>query len=239
MKILLYFSILIFTLLTCRISKIKNKTTLLILLSVLLTPVLLSSTLNQETLILFSFLLLLIFFFDFTKKNIVKKGVFVITSLYLFITILYLNGIISNGNIDYERLFYIDNHSLSIIKTFQTTALYVPIKLRFLIFNQTHIIFALLKRITSAIWVSNFISYYSFTFIYLLFLSLKKRKNLHLLFYIFIVMLSGILPRNPNNYLLYLFSLPIFILFFIKNVRSINIKIFIISLISGYLFYLV
>lgn len=223
MKILLIFSIIAFCFFVGKINKKNINNCFYIAIAIVFTPVIFFNKINIQTFIVFIFSLLLLFIFDFTKNKLLKKILFLIISIYFSLTILYLSGIINNKlEIDFQKLFIIDNSSFETIKRFKSNALYLPIFLRPVIYNYLQIIFIFFVRVLNYIWIDKIISYLGFAFIYLVYLAITQKKNKIYLIFPIVIILSGILHRDPNNQLIYLFSIPAFLLFFIKNINKLN-----------------
>jgi len=226
MKILLIFSIIAFCFFVGKINKKNKKNSFYIAIAIIFSPVIIFNKINTQTFIVFLFFLLLLFVFDFTKNKLLKKILFLITLIYLSLAILYLSGIINNRlGIDLQKLFIIDNSSFETIRRFKLNALYLPKFLRPIIYNYLQIIFIFFVRALSYIWIDKLITYLGFAFIYLIYLTITQKKNKIYLFFPIIIVLSGILHRDPNSQLIFLFSIPAFLLFFIKNINKLNTSI--------------
>ena len=129
--------------------------------------------------------------------------------------------------IDFQRLFIVDNSSLGTIKRFQQNALYLPKILRPIVYNYFQIFFVIFIKILNYLWIDKIITYLGFALVYLIYLSFSVKKNIHYLIFPLIVVLVAVLHRDPNNYLIYLFSLPPLMVFFIKNIKKLNIPLLI------------
>lgn len=233
MKILSTFSIIIFCLVIGKFNKKSFKNSLFISIAAILTPVFISKKIDIQTFFIFFFSFVFLFLFDLVKNKFIKKILFLSILIYFCLAILYLSGILNHQlEIDFEKLFFMDNSSFEIIKRFQLNALYLPKSLRPLVFNYFQIFFVFFIRTLSYVWIDKIIIYLGFSFIYLLYLTIKKKNKVYLFFSI-IVFLMGVLHRDPNNQLLFLFSIPTFLIFFIKNTDKINIYLlFLTTLIS-------
>lgn len=224
MKILLIISIFVFCFLIGKINKKNLNNSLYIAIVAVFTPIVFLNQINTPTFIAFIFSLLFLLFFDLTTNKIFKKILFIITLTYFSFAILYLSGILNNRlEIDYQKLFIIDNSNFETIKKFQVNALYLPKILRPIIFNFFQIIFVFFVRTINYLWIDKLITFLGFTVIYLIYFAFTKKKNRYLLIFPILVVAMGILHRNPNNNLIFLFTLPSLVLFFIKNITKLNI----------------
>ena len=237
MKILLIFSIIAFCLFVGKINKKNINNCFYVAIAIIFSPVIIFNKINTQTFIAFLFFLLLLFIFDFTKNKLLKKILFLITLIYLSLAILYLSGIINNGlEIDFQKLFTTDNSSFETIRRFKSNALYLPRILRPIIYNYLQIIFIFFIRALNYIWIDKIITYLGFAFIYLAYLAITNKKNKIYLIFPIIIILSGIMHRDPNSQLIFLFSIPAFLLFFIKNINKINIYILFTSILISCLY---
>lgn len=226
MKTLLIISIFIFCFFIGKINKKKINISFLIAIAAIFTPIIFLNKIDSKTFIAFIISLLFLFLFDFTKNKLLKIIFFSITSIYFCLIILYLSGILNNNlEIDFQKIFLIDNSSLETIKRFQLDALYLPRILRPIIYSYFQIIIAIFARVVNYLWINKIFTFLGFTFLYLIYLAFINKKNRYFLIIPILVILIGILHRDPNNYLIYLFSIPPLLLFFIKNINKINISI--------------
>lgn len=226
MKTLLIISIFIFCFFIGKINKKKTNISFLIAITAIFTPIIFLNKIDSKTFIAFIISLLFLFLFDLTKNKLLKIILFSITSIYFCLIILYLSGILSNNlEIDFQKIFLIDNSSFETIKRFQLDALYLPRILRPIIYSNFQIIIAIFARVVNYLWINKIFTFLGFAFLYLIYLAFINKKNRLFLIIPFLVILIGILHRDPNNYLIYLFSIPPLLLFFIKNINKINISI--------------
>lgn len=240
MKLLLIISIFIFCFIISKINKKSISNSILITLAATFTPIILLGQFTPKILTTFIISLLLLTIFDLTKNRNIKKFLFIVSLLYLAFIILFLTNIInSNLEVDIQRLFFINDQGLETIRKFQRNALYLPKILRPLIYNPLQIISTIFVRTLNYLWIDKIINYFGFSFIYLGYLAFTKKKNLYLLALFLIIVLSGVLHRDPNNYLIYLYSLPVFLFFFIKTIDKLKPSIlFLTLLISCFYSYL-
>lgn len=240
MKLLFIVLIFIFCFFIARINKKNIFNSILIAIVAIFTPVVLRGQITLQTLLAFLLLILLLTIFDLTQNLIIKKTLFIISLFYSVFIILFLTSIINTKlEIDLQRLFFINDLALDVINRFQENALYLPKVLRPFLYNPLQIISTIFVRTLNYLWVDKIINYLGFAFIYLGFLAFIKKKNLYLLTIFLAIVLSGVLHRDPNNYLIYLYSLPVFLLFFIKTIDKANPTIlFLTVLISCFYSYL-
>jgi hypothetical protein len=237
MKILLIISIFVFCFLVGKINKKNPNNSLYIALATIFTPVIFLNKINIPIFIAFITSFLFLFIFDLTKNKFFKKILFTVTLIYFSFTILYLSGILNSGlKIDYQKLLVVDNSNLETIKRFQLDALYLPKILRPIIYNYFQIIFVIFTRALNYLWLDKIISYLGFTFIYLIYLAFIQKRNWYYLIFPIIVILSGILHRDPNNQFIFLFCLPAFLIFFIKNIKKINTPFLFITILINCLY---
>jgi hypothetical protein len=223
MRFLLILSILFFCFILAKINRKKISTSVYIAISSFLTPIVLFNQINSQILILFVVSLLLLILIDLIKNKTIKNIFFTLTIIYFSLAILYLTGIINNNfEFDLQRLFVIDNLSLGTIKRFEQNALYIPKILRPVAYNNFQIIFITLSKVINYLWIDKIITYLGFAIIYLMYISIPKKTNKYYLLIPLVVILSSVLHRDPNNYLIYLFSLPALIPIFIKNITKFN-----------------
>ncbi len=230
MSLLLSISIFVFCFIIAKINKKNLVNSICISASIVFTPLFLFNKIDIQTLVVFiiSLLLLLLAITDFIKNKTLKKILFLTTTIYFILAILYLTGIInSKMEIDFQRLFIVDNSSLGTIKRFQQNALYLPKILRPIVYNYFQIFFVIFIKILNYLWIDKIITYLGFALVYLIYLSFSVKKNIHYLIFPLIVVLVAVLHRDPNNYLIYLFSLPPLMVFFIKNIKKLNIPLLI------------
>jgi hypothetical protein len=226
MNILLIFSIFIFCLLIGKINKKNIKNSIYIAIAIIFTPIIFLNKIDTQTLIAFIFSLLLLIIFDLIKNKVFKKILISIISLYFVLVVLYLSGILNNKlAIDFQKLFIIDNSNFEIIKRFQLDALYLPKIIRPIIYNYFQIIFMVIIRSLNYLWIDKIITYLGFAFIYLTYIAFTKKKDFLYLIIPILIVITGTLHRDPNNIIIYLFSIPIFLLFFVKNINKINIPL--------------
>jgi hypothetical protein len=232
MRLLLILSILSFCFILAKVNKKQISTSLYLAISSFLSPIVLFNQINSQVFILFIISLLLLVLIDLIKNKTIKKLFFTLTVIYFSLVILYLTGILNNNfKIDLQRLFVIDNLSLGTIKRFEQNALYLPRILRPVVYNDFQIIFITLTKVINYLWIDKIITYLGFAVIYLMYISIPKKKNKYYLLIPFVVILTSVLHRNPNNYFIYLFSLPALIPIFIKNITKFN-KLILFILIS-------
>ncbi len=237
MKILLIFSIIIFCFLVGKINKKNFINSFFISIAIIFTPVFISNKIDIKTFFIFIFSLFFLFLFDLAKNKFIKNILFLSTLIYLILAVLYLSGIINNHlEIDFQKIFFIDNSSFETIKRFQLNALYLPKFLRPLMFNYFQIFFIFFIRTLNNIWIDKIIIYLGFSFIYLIYLAINNKKNRVYLFFSILVILSGILHRDPNSQLLFLFLIPPLLMFFTKNINKINISILVITILISCLY---
>jgi len=237
MKILLIISIFVFCFLIGKINRKNLNNSFYIALATILTPVVFLNKINIPIFIAFIISFLFLFLFDLTKNKFFKKILFIVTLIYFSFAILYLSGIINNRlEIDYQKLFVIDNSNLETIKRFQLDALYLPKILRPIIYNYFQIIIAIFIRVLNYLWLDKVISYFGFAFIYLFYLASIQKRNWSYFIFPIVVVLSGILHRNPNSQFIFLFCLPTLLLFFIKNIKKINTPILFITILINCLY---
>jgi hypothetical protein len=237
MSLLLPISIFIFSFFLSKINRKKIVIPIFISISIIFTPLFIFNKVETQTLIFFIPSLLLLIVTDLSKNKILKKILFLVTLIYFSLSILYLTGLINNKmEIDNQRLFIVDNFSLETIKRFQQNALYLPKIFRPIIYNPFQLIFITFVRILNYLWIDKVITYLGFSLIYLIYLSLLVKKNIHYLIIPLVVILTAILHRDPNNHLIYLFSLPPLILIFIKNIKKINIFLLLVLILISCLY---
>jgi len=237
MKILLIISIFIFCFFVGKINKKNQNNSSYIVIATIFTPIFLLNKINISTFTAFIISFLFLFTFDLTKNKFLKKLLFIATLIYFSFAILYFSGILNNRlELDYQKLFIIDNSNLETIKRFQLNALYLPKILRPIIYNYFQIIIAIFIRALEYLWLDKIISYFGFAFIYLIYLASTQKRNLsYLIFPIFIVLI-GSLHRDLNSQFIFLFCIPALLFFFIKNIKKINITILLITILINCLY---
>lgn len=239
MKILSVFLIIIFCFFIGKLNKKSFQISFIFSIAIIFTPVFILSKINKQTFCFFLFSCIFLILLDVIKNRFLKKILFLLMSVYYCLIILYLSGIINNKlEIDFQKLFFINDSSFEIIKRFQSNALYLPKLLRPLIFNYFQIFFVLLVKSLSYVWIDKIIVYLGFSFIYFAFLSFSntRKSNKNYLFIPIIIFIIGNLHRDPNGQLLFLFSIPSISAFFIKNVQKINISFTVITILISCLY---
>ncbi len=223
MRLLLILSILLFCLILAKVNKKKISTSIYVAISSFLTPIVIFNQINSQVFILFIFSLLFILVVDLIKNKTIKKIFFILTIIYISLVILYLTGVINNSlEVDFQKFFFIDNLSLETIIRFKQSALYLPRILRPIAYNYFQIVFVTLTKVINYLWIDKLITYLGFTILYLMYISIPKKENKYYLLIPLVVILMSVLHRDPNSYLVYLFSLPALILIFIKNITKFN-----------------
>ena len=163
---------------------------------------------NFEINILYIYLLFLIFL---CLTEIIKSKLF----RNLFLTLLTIIVTI-----------FITFQSGAITNNFQTN---IPV---------SEIFFDILTRFFYHLSINKLITYFGFTFFYLIYLSLLKKKNYQYLIMPLVITLINILEYKTFSQIVYLFSLPLFLTFFIKSISKLNQYLLILTIAFGNIIYL-
>lgn len=237
MKGLLILSIFVFSFLITEKNK-KPLKALLISLSFAFAPVIMLSEISPQILISFLFFLFLFFLLsNFEKNSITRKILFYIIIFFTILTTLYLSGILNGKLLIESKNIYVFNFSnIEKIRKFQSEATYLPTILRPLIYNYSEIIYEVLVRSFYFISLNKIITFFGFSFIYLIYLALSVKKNFHIFLIPLIILL--IIPQSIlfNSQYLYLLSIPSLLFIFNKNINKINIPVLLLTILISYIY---
>jgi hypothetical protein len=192
---------------------------------------------NLKILIISIFLLtLLLIYFKF--RNI-TLGLLTICLVFFFA--LYISKIVNFPfSISKDLLIYSDRWSNQAISSLQTEALYLPYKLRYLVFNKSIYIYTLMSNIAELFTIKNICGILLLANIYPLLRGLtsyfKNRYKKGLIFYGYplAVLLATGISRSANNTATFLLLSPYLLLFTLLGYEKINRKIYFLLIILSY-----
>lgn len=223
MKVILILLIVIFCLIIGKLNNRKPSFSILIATVIVFSPLVLFYQISTPMLVTFSSSLLF-FVLHETFNNIkIKKFIFAFIIIFYGYSIFRLTGIIdTNINFDIQKTFIIDNSSIESINRFKNNALYLPVILRPVVYNNFQIILEILIRTVNYLWIDKLITFLGFAILYLAFIAFKNKTNRYLLLLPAFIIMFSVIHRNPNTQLMYFLSLPVLILFFTKNITTIK-----------------
>ena len=238
MKVLLILLIAIFCLIIGKLNNRKLSFSVLIATVFVFSPLVLFYQISTSILVTFSISLLLCILYEIFNNIKIKKFLFAFIIIFYGYSIFRLTGIIDiNFNFDIQKTFIIDNSSIETINRFKSNALYLPVFLRPIVYNNFQTILVILIRTISYLWIDKLITFLGFAILYLAYLAFKNKTNRYLLLLPLFVILFSVIHRNPNTQLMYFLSLPILILFFTKNITTIkNHLILLVIVLINYLY---
>lgn len=237
MKFLLILLVFFFCLIIGKLNKKKIKFSILISIAFIFTPVILTSQINNKIILNFCLSFLVLILIEIPKNKLLKNIFFILAIIFYSYSILNLSEIINTKiNIDTQKVFFIDNSSFDTIQRFRQDALYLPVKLRPLIYNSFQIVLVFIGRIINYLWIDKLIEFLGFPILYLTYLSFKNKNNLKYLLFPILIVSFFVLHRDPNTSLIYLFLIPPLILFFSKNIKNINFCLLLIIALFSFLY---
>lgn len=166
-------------------------------------------------------------------KKFIKFGFFLLFLLIIFVGTLYTTRVITKEmTVDKVKLIF-DMPTISdSIKKHQSDAIYIPYKLRLVLFNGSVYIYQILRNIAHFWSLDNINKIVLLANLYPIILGLKqlinKQKKLFLILLFGLVVNSVVIGLNKmvdargSTYLI----LPILIYFFIKGIGKVNLKIY-------------
>jgi len=176
------------------------------------------------------FALLLILLTQFKFKNRILAFLIIIGS---FIFSLYANNlIIFPFKFLKEMLIFSDRWTNEAISTLQKEALYLPYKIRYLVFNKSVYIYSLIANVAELFTLKNLSDILLLANIYPLLAGfikiLKTPPEDKAIFYGYIisVLLAASLTRSANNLIPFLSLSPYFLLFILTGFKEVNRKIY-------------
>jgi len=154
------------------------------------------------TLALFAILWLL---WRATKSKVIYFTVFVLTLFF----ILKFNSIIGNRILpDWERTLISDGKFFEVVHRFSDRSVFLPFRLRPLIFGNWIIIYDLIGRAVGGIWPDKFMVVTGLTAMIPIITGLIKYRSFWLWILFFTGVAAGMLSRNPDTSTIYYLLLP-------------------------------
>lgn len=197
---------------------------LIVLTAIILTFPVISSQIPQQKMIYITLISLFWAGYRIFESKIIGKISFLICLLVLIFSVLAANSVISADlHFDFERTFIADNDYPKTIARFQTTSVYLPYRLRSVLFNSWIIPVSLIGRGFLLFWFDQILPAIGLIALMPLAISLYRRPKLHTLGPIFIAATTAGLSRNPDTSGLYLLCLP-FLITIISDSLSFKIK---------------
>lgn len=223
MKVILILLIVIFCLIVGKLNNRKLSFSILIATVFVFSPLVLFYQISTPMLVTFLASLLLCILYEVFNNIKIKKLLFALFIIFYGYSIFRLTGIIdTNINFDIQKTFIIDNSSIETVNRFKDNALYLPVMLRPIVYNNFQIVLEILIKTASYLWIDKLITFLGFAILYLAYLAFKNKTNRHLLLLPLFIIMFSVIHRNPNTQLMYFLSLPILILFFTKNITTIK-----------------
>lgn len=173
------------------------------------------------------------------------KIIFYSLILFLFIYGTLVNGSIAylNGTFDHERLLFSDQISKNIVVNRQEDALFLPYRLRPIVYNSSIFIYSALEKIFQLISLKTIYDILLLANIYPLIIGIVtelKIKKQNWFLYLNLIITLGLIGinRSPDKFNSFYYAAPMFLYLILAGFKKINLKIYsFLLLLSLYIVY--
>jgi len=243
-NLLISIILIIFSLIVFKIFNLPKKCVIFGILSIVTMPINRMYFNNQQApFALFSLLLTLMLWIIYSLKrtsSIIKYFSLLLIILISCLSVLYLNEIITQSfTFNYQRTFIIDNKYNEQILNYQKEALYLPYKLRPIIYGKWIFVFDVIERTFNWLWIDKFIIAFGIPILYSSIKGILKFPQRDFVIVFFVCALSGVIARNPNTLSIYFLLSPLAIILLATILPKINLKFFSLLILFGIIYQLI